>query len=452
MKESHKKDIHEKYGIALQRGERFWPDSIYRDLVVALGIFILLVLLAAFVGVPGEAKADPSDSAYVPKPEWYFLFLFKFLALYGQIPVLGKIEWVATVLVPGLALLVLFLLPLTDRNPRRHYSRRILALTIMAVFVVSVVVLTMISGIPTVAGPDGSSLLTLFQFLAGLVLPGLAFALLVGLAFLARKIGTAAGKAQVWVAGTASAAMLALAILVVALAPPAATGPEVQVAGTLAEKIVLGQELYSIHCTECHGDDGRVEVISGVEGLEGKVISPISSTDVMYTFTDETFFNIINYGQQDLGMPPFGKAFGGELSLNEMEYVVAFMRYTWDDRAELPAGAALASSIPELAPGEIPTYEIHVEPLVKRYCLSCHRPGKQNHNYLMTSYEEILETGDNAPVLTAGDADSLFLQVVGGHEVTDPAGNLIRQMPPGKLLEQKYIDLLTLWVLNGMPR
>jgi hypothetical protein len=35
--------------------------------------------------VAGEPKADPSDSTYIPKPEWYFLFLFKFLALYGQI-------------------------------------------------------------------------------------------------------------------------------------------------------------------------------------------------------------------------------------------------------------------------------------------------------------------------------------------------------------------------------
>ena len=143
----------EKYKIALQKGERFWPDSIYKDLLVSLAIFFVLILLATFIGVPGEPKADPSDAAYIPKPEWYFLFLFKFLALYGQIPVLGKIEWIATVLIPGLALTVLLVLPLIDRNPYRHYSRRVLALTVMGVFLVSVVTLTMLADIPTTTLP-----------------------------------------------------------------------------------------------------------------------------------------------------------------------------------------------------------------------------------------------------------------------------------------------------------
>jgi hypothetical protein len=41
----------------------------YKDLVVSFAIFIVLILLAAFIGVPGEPKADPSDSSYVPRPE-----------------------------------------------------------------------------------------------------------------------------------------------------------------------------------------------------------------------------------------------------------------------------------------------------------------------------------------------------------------------------------------------
>src|SRR5512141_3388836 len=119
MDDDIKKKIKERYEGALRKGERFWPDSIYKDLLVSLGIFVVLILLATFVGVAGEPKADPSDTSYLPRPEWYFLFLFKFLAIYGQIPVLGKIEWIATVLVPGLAVLVLALVPFIERNPRR---------------------------------------------------------------------------------------------------------------------------------------------------------------------------------------------------------------------------------------------------------------------------------------------------------------------------------------------
>jgi mono/diheme cytochrome c family protein len=451
MKLEQKKAIHEKYERAMQKGERFWPDSIYKDLIVSLGIFVVLVLLATFIGVPGEPKADPSDSAYVPKPEWYFLFLFKFLALYGQIPVVGKIEWIATTLIPGLAILLLFVLPLTDKNPYRHYTRRSMAITIMGVFIASVIALTMIANIPTAVDANGRMTLpTWMQMMSGLILPSLAYVLIVGMTLLAGKFGAAARKAQIWTAISASIGMLGLALVVLVTAPPAAA-EEVVVAGSVGEKFSLGSDLYSVYCTECHGEDGKVTLITGVEGLEGKVISPINSTDVMYTFTDETLTNIISYGQQDLGMPPFGKTYGGELSPSEVEYIVTYVRYSWDDRAEMPADAVL-SSIPDLQAGEVPSYEIHISALVKRYCISCHRAGKTNNNYLMTSYDEMLNTGDNTPVMVAGDTDSLNLVLVNGTEVTDPkTGNVIRAMPPNKLLDQKYIDMLTLWVMNGMP-
>src|SRR5512146_983127 len=119
MQDDASKRLADRYQQELHKGERFWPDSIYKDLLVSLGIFVLLVLLATFVGIDAQPKADPSDTAYVPRPEWYFLFLFKFLAIYGQIPVLGKIEWLATVVVPGIAILVLALMPFLERNPAR---------------------------------------------------------------------------------------------------------------------------------------------------------------------------------------------------------------------------------------------------------------------------------------------------------------------------------------------
>jgi mono/diheme cytochrome c family protein len=443
MKDENKKSILEKYKISLQRGERFWPDSIYKDLIISLAIFIVLILLAAFIGVPGEPKADPSDTAYIPKPEWYFLFLFKFLALYGQIPVLGKIEWIATALIPGLAVGVLFILPLIDRNPYRAYSRRVLALTVMGVFLVSVVTLTMLANIPT-------TILPLLQFLAGLAVPGLAFMLLFGLSFLARKAVRRVGHAQIWLAGGAALAMIGLSLAVLALAPPAEAS-EVQVAGTLPEQIAQGQDLYSINCVECHGADGEGGIIKGVEGLEDFNMKAIHSQDEMYTRDDQTLADIIAYGQPNLGMQPFGKAYGGELSPTEIDSLVAFMRYSWDDRAELPAGAL--TSIPALAANEVPSWDVHIQPLTKKYCVSCHRAGKENNNYLETSYEEMLNSGDNAPVIAAGDPDSLLLQLINGHEGKDPkTGKVIRQMPPTRLLEAKYIDMLTRWVLAGMPR
>ena len=188
MNDESKKKIKERYEGALRKGERFWPDSIYKDLLVSLGIFILLILLATFVGVGAEPKADPSDTTYLPRPEWYFLFLFKFLAIYGQIPLLGKIEWIATVLVPGLAVAVLTLLPFIDRSPSRYYGKRILPISVMAILIVGIVMLTLMADIPTVS-PDGSNFIGILQAIAGLVVPGVAILLLFLMSFAFRKLG-----------------------------------------------------------------------------------------------------------------------------------------------------------------------------------------------------------------------------------------------------------------------
>jgi mono/diheme cytochrome c family protein len=229
---------------------------------------------------------------------------------------------------------------------------------------------------------------------------------------------------------------------------------EETLAGSISEEIVIGQDLYSVQCVECHGPDGEGGEIVGVEGLEGVVLDPISIPDVMYTFTDETQFNIINFGQQELGMPPFGLAYGGELTKSEIDAIVTFMRYTWDDRVEIPEEAAAAGAIPDLAPGEVPSYEVHVSAISKRYCVSCHRPGKENNDYLMQTYEEMLTTGENADQnLIAGDLDSYLIQTINGTPIVDPntGEEIIGQMPPTRLMKEEYIQIFEEWVLAGMP-
>src|SRR5512138_2370294 len=168
MNDETKKKINERYKRELNRGERFWPDSIFKDLIVSLGIFILLIVMATFIGVANEPKADPSDTSYLPRPEWYFLFLFKFLALYGQIPVIGKMEWLATVLIPGVGIGILALLPLLDKSPYRYYSRRIFALTAMGTVILDIVLLTIIAGLPVAPNAEELARSTTLQAIAGM--------------------------------------------------------------------------------------------------------------------------------------------------------------------------------------------------------------------------------------------------------------------------------------------
>ncbi len=375
MKEEQKKAYKRKYEQAKRKGVKFWPDIIYKDLLVSFGIFILLVGLAAFVGVAVEPKADPSDASYVPRPEWYFLFLFEFLKF-----VPGKIEWIGTFVLPVLVILVLFALPFLDRNPLRHWKNRLTGISIMGVVVLGMVGLTV------------------------------------------RSVLTTPKK-------------------------------EEAVASTIQEKYALGEDLYSVNCVECHGPDGEGGVIAGVEGLEGVDLKSISSRDEIYTRSDETLAAIIDYGQQDQGMPPFGLAYGGELKKSEIDALVMYMRYTWDDRVELPSDAASAGAIPELSAEEIPSYEVHISRLAKRYCISCHRPGKENNNYLMGSYQEMLTSGDNADHnLIPGDLDSYLILAINGQSILDENGEeIIQRMPPTKMMKEEYIHIFEVWVLNGMP-
>jgi mono/diheme cytochrome c family protein len=443
MNDETKKQINQRYERELDKGERFWPDTIFKDVVMSLGIFVLLLLLATFIGVPADPKADPSDTSYIPRPEWYFLFLFKFLALYGQLPLIGKIEWLATVLIPAVALGILTLIPFIEKSPRRHYSKRILPISIMTIMVVGIVLLTLVSEVPTVA-EDGSKLLGTLQTVAGIFIPVGAYILL-----FAFKNNT---RLMLWTTGLAAASMILISGTVLALAPQKAA-EETEVATTLPDQIIAGQGLYSIHCTECHGDDGAIAVIEGVEGLEGEKITPINSRDVLYTITDASMIELIAYGRPNAGMPPFGKTYGGELTRSEIDYITIFMRYTWDDRFEAPV---LPELFPPLADGEVPSYDVHIQPIVKRYCISCHRAGKDNNNYLMTTYEEILTTGDNVQFnLIAGDETSYLLQVIQEHAIMNPDKpdeELIGVMPPGKTLKPDIVDAFMRWIMNGMPQ
>ena len=85
--------------------------------------FAILFTLAVVVRVPLEQLADPTDTTYIPRPEWYFLFLFQTLKLFK-----GPLEVVGSVVLPGLAVLALIAVPFLDRGRVKRVAERTVAI------------------------------------------------------------------------------------------------------------------------------------------------------------------------------------------------------------------------------------------------------------------------------------------------------------------------------------
>jgi ubiquinol-cytochrome c reductase cytochrome b subunit len=111
------------YAATKRWGVRFWPDVVGKDLIVSFAVVALLVLLALAFGAPLEDPADPTDSSYVPRPEWYFLPFYQLLKLFP-----GSLESTVAVGVPLALVIVLLALPFYDRRSRRNLLHRPLAL------------------------------------------------------------------------------------------------------------------------------------------------------------------------------------------------------------------------------------------------------------------------------------------------------------------------------------
>jgi len=119
MNEQEKKTYDKKYKEAKEKGVPFFPDIIFKDTIVVLIVFIILVTLAYFIGAPVEARANPNDTSYTPRPEWYFLFLFQLLKYFP-----GNLEVIGAMVLPGLFILLLLVLPFIDKSPKRHFMNR----------------------------------------------------------------------------------------------------------------------------------------------------------------------------------------------------------------------------------------------------------------------------------------------------------------------------------------
>ena len=67
------------YSVMKSQGKPFFPYAVAKDSIMALIVMIVIIGLSVILGAELGPKADPSTTTYVPRPEWYFFFLFEVL-------------------------------------------------------------------------------------------------------------------------------------------------------------------------------------------------------------------------------------------------------------------------------------------------------------------------------------------------------------------------------------
>lgn len=99
--------------------ESFYPRQLLMDVVFAVVIVIALAAFAHFSPATIGPQVNPSNTRYVPRPEWYYLPLFQWLKYWP-----GREEVIGMVVVPSIVLLLFVLVPFLDRGRERRQWRR----------------------------------------------------------------------------------------------------------------------------------------------------------------------------------------------------------------------------------------------------------------------------------------------------------------------------------------
>ena len=125
MNQAEKEQYLREYAVFKAKGKPFFPYAVAKDSIMAAIVVLLIAFLALPFGAELGPKADPTTTTYVPRPEWYFFFLFELLRVVKP----PDLTPLATIGIPTICMILLVLLPFFDRSPERRPERRPVATT-----------------------------------------------------------------------------------------------------------------------------------------------------------------------------------------------------------------------------------------------------------------------------------------------------------------------------------
>jgi menaquinol-cytochrome c reductase cytochrome b/c subunit len=137
------------------RGKPFFPYAMFHDTIMSLVVVFTIIGLAAIwkwsawgphhdpthkglLGPIVDPPADPGTTSFVPRPDWYFYFLFYLLRIFKW----PESVFLGTIGVPTIALVLLIGLPFLDRRLERRPSARPVAMVAGVLVILSMGILT----------------------------------------------------------------------------------------------------------------------------------------------------------------------------------------------------------------------------------------------------------------------------------------------------------------------
>ncbi|MBS2969391.1 c-type cytochrome [Metabacillus sp. KIGAM252] len=134
-----KPNIPKDYSEFPGKTEAFWPNFLLKEWLVGAVFLIGFLCLTVAHPSPLERVADPTDTGYIPLPDWYFLFLYqllKYTYASGPYTVLGAM------IMPGIAAGALILAPFLDPGPERRPAKRPVTVGMMLLATAAIIFLT----------------------------------------------------------------------------------------------------------------------------------------------------------------------------------------------------------------------------------------------------------------------------------------------------------------------
>jgi ubiquinol-cytochrome c reductase cytochrome b subunit/menaquinol-cytochrome c reductase cytochrome b/c subunit len=138
VNQREKEEYLREYAVLKAQGKPFFPYAVAKDGAMACVVMAVIITMSLVLGAELGSKPNPTTTTYVPRPEWYFFFLFEVLRVIKP----ASLAQLATIGVPTIGMILLFLLPFYDRRPERRPERRPIATATFIVVFLAMALLT----------------------------------------------------------------------------------------------------------------------------------------------------------------------------------------------------------------------------------------------------------------------------------------------------------------------